>query len=141
MGENVRFEISGLGKFLIASIEWTDVRPVTRMYSDMGTKVKVQRESLPTAFERALKGFLSRMDELVAFQFRALDKGFPTLGAHVDTRTVSMEMFSHGRVVTKHLCTSLMRAGYSAGNIITRLSLRLYPARRRNHPSISTRPN
>ena len=41
MRQNVRLEVCGLCKFFVASIEWTNIRPITRMDSDVGAKVEV----------------------------------------------------------------------------------------------------
>ena len=41
MRQNVRLEVCGLCKFFVASIEWTNIRPITRVNSDVGAKVEV----------------------------------------------------------------------------------------------------
>ena len=41
VSEDVRFEVGGLCKLFIASVEWTDVRPVSCMDTDMCPEVKV----------------------------------------------------------------------------------------------------
>lgn len=56
MGEDVRLEVGGLGKLLVAAVKRTDVRPVSRVDADVGAQVEVQRETLSAAFERALWG-------------------------------------------------------------------------------------
>lgn len=35
VGENVRLEVGGLGEFLVAAVEWANVRPVARVNSDV----------------------------------------------------------------------------------------------------------
>lgn len=91
----MRFKICGLGKLLVASVKRTDVRPIPRMDPDVCSEVEIKREAFPASLESALKWFLSRVDQLMPLQFRALNKGFSALGAHVDPGTMRMEMFSH----------------------------------------------
>lgn len=54
-----------------------------------------------------LEGFLSRVNELVAFEFGALNESLAALRADVHARSVSMEMLPHGRVIPEHLCAAL----------------------------------
>lgn len=54
-----------------------------------------------------LEGFLPRVDELVTFEFGALDERLATLGADVHAGSVGVEVLPHGRVVPEHLCAAL----------------------------------
>lgn len=47
-------------------------------------------------FDSDLEGFLSRVNELVAFQFGALHKRLAALGADVHTGAVGVEVLPHG---------------------------------------------
>lgn len=42
MGEDVRLEVSGLCKLLVAAIKGADIRPITRVDSNVGAEVEVQ---------------------------------------------------------------------------------------------------
>lgn len=55
MCEDVRLEVGGLGKFLVAAVKWAHVRAVPRVDAHMGAQVKVQGESLATALKCALE--------------------------------------------------------------------------------------
>lgn len=55
MCEDVRLQVSRLGKFLVAAIEGADVRAVSCVDAHVGAQIKVQRESLATALKRALE--------------------------------------------------------------------------------------
>ncbi len=54
--EHVRLEVSGLSKPLVAVIKRTHVGSVSSVNTNMGTKVKVQRETFPTTLKSALYG-------------------------------------------------------------------------------------
>lgn len=54
-----------------------------------------------------LEGFLPRMNKLVAFEFRAFNKGFATFCADVHAGSVGVEVLPHGRVIPEHLCAAL----------------------------------
>lgn len=41
MCQNMALQVGRLSEFLIASIKWTDVRSVTRMYPHMGSKIEI----------------------------------------------------------------------------------------------------
>jgi hypothetical protein len=60
----VRFEVGGLGKLLVASVEWTNVGSIPGVDSDVSSKIEVQRKTLPTTLKRALERFLPGMDQL-----------------------------------------------------------------------------
>ncbi len=93
--EDVRFEVGGLGELFVASVERTDVGPITRMDPDVCPEVEVEREALSAALERALKGFLARVHELMTLQLGALDEGFTAFGAHVNPRAMRVQVFPH----------------------------------------------
>ena len=42
MGEDVGLEVGGLSELLVASVEWADVGPVSRMDSHMGAKIEIE---------------------------------------------------------------------------------------------------
>ncbi len=44
MGEDVGLEVGGLSELLVASVEWADVGPVSRMDSHMGAKIEIEWE-------------------------------------------------------------------------------------------------
>lgn len=54
-----------------------------------------------------LEGFLPRVNELVTFEFGALDERLAALGADVHAGAVGVEMLPHGRVIPEHLCAAL----------------------------------
>ena len=60
----VRFEVGGLRKLLVASVEWTNVGSIPGVDSDVSSKIEVQRKTLPTTLKRALERFLPGMDQL-----------------------------------------------------------------------------
>ena len=70
---------------------------------------QTQRKTLKTDLE----GFLSSVDKLVSFQLGALHEGLPTLCTDVHARSVSVQVFPHGRVVSEHLGTALHAQQYS----------------------------
>lgn len=96
MRENVRFEVGGLSKLFIASVEGADVGPVAGVNAHVCAEVKVQREAFPTALKRTLKGFFSGVHQLMALEFGALHEGLPALCAHMNPRAVSVKVFPHG---------------------------------------------
>lgn len=55
MCQYVRLQISGLGKLFVASVEWTDIWAVASVNPDMGSKIEVQGEPLPTSLKRTLQ--------------------------------------------------------------------------------------
>ena len=103
MCQNVRFEVGRLSKLFVASVEWADIGPVTRVDSHMSPEVKVKRKPLATPFKGALERLLARVDQLMSFQLGALDKGLSTFGTDVNTWTVGVQVFSHCRIVPEHL--------------------------------------
>lgn len=54
-----------------------------------------------------LEGFLSCVNQLVTFEFGALDERLAALGADVHARAVGVEMLPHGGVIPEHLCAAL----------------------------------
>lgn len=54
-----------------------------------------------------LEGFLPRVNELVTFEFGALDERLAALGADVHARPVGVEVLPHGRVIPEHLRAAL----------------------------------
>lgn len=72
------------------------------MDANVCTQVKVERKALSAPFERALKRLLARVNQLMSFQFARFDKSLSTLGADMNTRTVSVQMLSHRAVIPKH---------------------------------------
>ena len=111
VSEDVRFEVGRLSKFLIASIKWADIRPIARMDAYVRPKIEIQGKSLPTSFKGALERFFACMDQLMSFQFGRFNKGFPTFSTNMDTGTMSMQMLSHGWIVSEHLGAALMGTG------------------------------
>ena len=107
--EDVRFEVSGLGELLVASVERTHVGSVARVDPDVSAQVKVQRESLAAAFERALEGLFTRMHQLMPLQLGALHEGLSALCAHVHPRPVGVQVLTHRRIVPEHFGASLVR--------------------------------
>lgn len=55
MCEDVRLQVGGLRKLFVAAVKGAHVRAVSSVNTHMCAQVKVQRESLATALERALK--------------------------------------------------------------------------------------
>lgn len=55
MSENMWFEICWLCKLLVATIKWTNIRPITGVNSDMCSKVEVQGEPFTTSFKCTLQ--------------------------------------------------------------------------------------
>ena len=88
VSEDVRFEVGGLSKFLVTSVEGTDVGPVARVNPHVRPQVEVEREAFAAAFECALERLLARVHQLVPLEFRRLDERFAALSAHVDPGTV-----------------------------------------------------
>ena len=54
MSEDVRLEVGGLGKLLVAAVKWTDIRPVPCVNSHVCSQVEVQRKALSAAFKCTL---------------------------------------------------------------------------------------
>lgn len=54
-----------------------------------------------------LEGFLPCVNELMALELGALNKGLAALCANVHTGSVGVEMLPHGRVIPEHLCAAL----------------------------------
>jgi hypothetical protein len=125
--EDVRLEVCGLCKFLVASVERANIRPVTRMDADVGAQVEVERETLATAFKGALEGFLAGMHQLVPLQLGALNKGLATLGTNVYPGTMGMEVFSHRRIVAKHFGAAFMRTTNRPWNFFAAVPFRFDP--------------
>ena len=136
MSQDMRLQISGLREFLRAPIKGAHVWPVTCkielfiiifpwlvykhtcMNSDMSSKIEVEGKSLPTSFKSALEWFLAGMNQLVSLQFTRFHKRFATFSTNMDTGTVSMEMLSHGRIVSKHLLTTCRQTSIKTENIL-----------------------
>lgn len=55
MCEDVRLEVCGLSKPLVAAVKGTHVRPVTSVNAHMCPQVEVQRESFSTPLKSTLK--------------------------------------------------------------------------------------
>lgn len=49
-----------------------------------------------------LERLFASMNQLMSLEFGTFDKRFSTFGAHVDTRSVCMQMLPHCRVVSEH---------------------------------------
>ena len=64
MRKNMRFEVCGLRKLLAAAVKWTDVRPVPRVDSDVGSEVKIEGKPFTAALESALKWLFPGMNKL-----------------------------------------------------------------------------
>lgn len=94
--EDVRLEVGGLRKLLVAAVEGADVGPVAGVDPHVRAQVKVQGEALPAALKGTLEGFLPRVNELVTFEFGALHKRLAALGADVHARAVGVEVLPHG---------------------------------------------
>ena len=60
--------------------------------------------------EKYLKWFLSRVYQLVPFEFGAFNERLPALCADVYPWAVSVEVFPHGRVVPEHFGAALVGA-------------------------------
>lgn len=127
MREDVRLEVCGLCKFLIASIEGTYIRPVPCVDAYVCTKVEIQRESLAAAFKSTLERFFASVHQLVTFQFRALYKGFATFSTDMNTGPVGVQMFPHGRIIAKHLGAPFVRTGNRSGNFFAAIPFGLDP--------------
>lgn len=54
-----------------------------------------------------LEGFLPCVNELMALELGALNKGLAALCTDVHTGSVGVEMLPHGRVIPEHLCAAL----------------------------------
>ena len=54
-----------------------------------------------------LERLLSSVDKLMSLQLRALHKSLPTLGTHMDTGTVDVEVLSQSSTVSEHFVTTL----------------------------------
>lgn len=55
MCEDVRLQVGGLRKLFVAAVKGAHVRAVSSVNTHMCAQVKVQREALATALERALE--------------------------------------------------------------------------------------
>ena len=55
VGQNMRFQVCGLGKSLVTRVKWTDIRTITGVDSDMCPQIEIKRKSLSTAFKCALQ--------------------------------------------------------------------------------------
>lgn len=111
VGQNVRFEIGRLSELFITSIEGTNIRPITGVYPHVSPKVKIQRESLAATFEGTLEWFLAGVHQLVPFQLGALHKGLSAFCTNVHPRAMSMQVFSHRRIISEHFVATFMRTG------------------------------
>ena len=60
-------------------------------------------------FKSAQERLLACMYELMPLQFTALDEGLPAFRTNMHSRSVGVEMFPHGSVVSEHLVASLVR--------------------------------
>lgn len=61
--EDVRLEVGGLRKLLVAAVEGADVGPVAGVDPHMRAQVKVQGEALPAALEGTLEVEEEEVDE------------------------------------------------------------------------------
>jgi hypothetical protein len=61
------------------------------------------------------------VDQLVPFQLRTLHKCFPTFSTHMNPGSMSVKVFPHCWIITKHLGASLVRARYCPVHSITHL--------------------
>ena len=118
MGEDVRLEVGGLGKLLIAPVKRANVGPVTCMDSHVGSQVEVERKSLPAAFERALERLLARVHQLMALELGRLDEGLAALGTYVHPWTVRVLVLAHRRIVAEHFGATLVRTGNGPDRIL-----------------------
>lgn len=87
------------------------------------TKPCPRFQILPRTWIPYLKGFLTSVDQLVPFQLWTLHKCFPTFGTHMNPGPMSVEVFPHCWVITKHLGASLVWARYCPVHSITHLFL------------------
>lgn len=94
--EDVRLEVGRLCKLLIAAVKGTDVGSVSSVDAHVCAQVEVQRKPLPTAFKGTLERFLPCVNELVTFEFGALDESLAALCADMHARSVGVEMLPHG---------------------------------------------
>lgn len=51
------------------------------------------------------------MHKLVSLQFAGLNERLAALGAHVHSRSVRMQVLSHGAIISKHFGAILVRTG------------------------------
>jgi hypothetical protein len=70
-----------------------------------------------------LERFLPSVDQLVSFQLWTLHKCLATFSAHVNPRSMSVKVFPHCWVITKHFGASLVWACYCPVHSITHLFL------------------
>ena len=63
----------------------------------------------------------------MSFQFRALNKGFATLGADVNPRPVGVKVFPHGRVVAEHFRAPFVWTGDRSRYLLAAIPFRLDP--------------
>lgn len=66
--EDVRLEVGGLRKLLVAAVERADVGPVAGVDPHVRAQVEVQREAFSTAFEGTLEAEEERGEESVTAQ-------------------------------------------------------------------------
>ena len=65
----------------------------------------------------------------MAFQFRALNKGFSALGTDVNPGPVGMKVLPHGRVIAEHFRTPFVGTRYSSRYLLAAIPFRLDPVR------------
>ena len=63
----------------------------------------------------------------MAFQFRALNKGFSALGTDVNPGPVGMKVLPHGRVIAEHFRTPFVGTGNRSGYLFAAIPFRLDP--------------
>jgi hypothetical protein len=66
------------------------------------------------------------VDQLVPFQLRTLHKCFPTFSTHMNPGSMSVKVFPHCWVISKHLGASLVWARYCPVHSITHLFLHFH---------------
>ena len=77
----------------------------------------------------------------MAFQFRALNKGFSALGTDVNPGPVGMKVLPHGRVIAEHFRTPFVGTGNRSGYLFAAIPFRLDPENTKNLNSQRERLN
>ena len=90
------------------------------------TKPSPRLKILPRIWISYLKGFFASVDQLVPFQLWTLHKCFPTFSTHMNPGSMSVKVFPHCWLITKHLGASLVWACYCPFHSITHLFLHFH---------------
>ena len=90
------------------------------------TKPSPRFQILPRVWIAYLKWFLASVNQLVSFQLWTLHKCFPTFSTHMNPGSMSVEVFPHCWVITKHLSASLVWTCYCPVHSITHLFLHFH---------------